>query len=489
MSIKSDTAVPVSDIQWAELQHADYQFNRPFDLVLEKERVFHATQVLRVLPKKRLVAFGVWNDRPAVIKIFFDRKQALRHRDLDVAGMKMLHLNNIPAPALWYEGVAHDKRLHVVVYERIIDAVSLYDIWRSAPDVNALEPVLKAVVIELATQHVLGVLQQDCHLKNFLITDKAVITLDGGQIQASTSMIGKAESMDNLALFFSQLGAGVDALCDALFLYYAKSRGWLLKKEDITDLQLLIKKHDRIRWMQYDKKLQRASSAHYRFQSLKQHGLVERRYLGDEMKAFLKDPDSVFLRNDAVILKKGRSSTVVQVTLDEQLLVIKRYNLKNIWHRLRRSLRVTRAMRCWHLAHKLHLFHVATAKPVAVIERSLLGLRGRSYFVTECIPGVDLGAFCSQKTAQDEAVQIIAPRVIKLFDGLKSMDVSHGDLKKTNILINAQAYPVIIDLDGAKVHTTKTGLRQAWRSEFKRFLANFNNQPTIKALFKTLMDG
>lgn len=487
MSIKSETAVPVSSLPWAELQQADYQFNRPFDLVLEKERVFHATQVLRVLPKKRLVAFGVWEDRPAVIKLFFDRKHALRHRDLDVAGMKVLHVNNIPAPALWYEGVAEDKRVHVVIYERIIDAVSLYDLWRATPDVNALEHVLKAVVIELATQHVLGVLQQDCHLKNFLITDKAVITLDGGQIHASTTMIGKPESMDNLALFFSQLGAGLGALCDALFVHYAKSRGWLLKKEDITDLQLLIKKHDRIRWMQYDKKLQRSSSAHYRFKSLKQHGLIERRYLGDEMKAFLKDPDAVFLRNDAVILKKGRSSTVVQVTLDENLLVIKRYNLKNLWHRLRRSLRVTRAMRCWHLAHKLDLFHVATAKPVAVIERAVMGLRGRSYFVTECVPGVDLGTFCSLKTAQDEAVQMIAPRVLKLFDGLKSLDISHGDLKNTNILINAHVYPVIIDLDGAKVHTTKAGLRQAWRAEFKRFLANFRNQPTIKALFQTLM--
>lgn len=474
-------------LTYTDCVSANYDFNRPFELALERDQVVSATEVVRVLPKKRMVAFGTWQGMPVVIKLFFDHKHALRHRDADVAGMKALYTNNIPAPALRYEGRANEKRIHVLIYERIQQAESLYALWRQTPDVHLLEATLKNVVIELATQHVLGVVQKDVHLGNFLITDKQVITLDGGQIEASYELTPKEKSMDNLALFFSQLGAGVDDLCELLFKHYAKARGWLLKKEDSTDLQLSIKKYNEQRFLQFDKKLMRSSSMQMKYKTWAWQGMLLRQYQTPEFLAFLKEPDLVFSKSDAVILKNGRSSTVIQITLDNRVLVIKRYNLKHLWHRLRRSLRLTRAATSWRLAHKLRLFHVATATPVAYLERAVVGLRGRSYLVMEAVPGVNLGSYCQGKTALDESVRVIAPRVVALLNGLKAVGVTHGDLKSTNILVGPENYPVFIDLDGAKEHATQTGLRQAWRFEVKRFLKNFDAQPTIKALFKAML--
>jgi RIO-like serine/threonine protein kinase len=487
VSISSLTPVVKQGLSLADCLSASYGFDRPFDCVIENNEVFSATNVVRVLPRKRMVAFGVWQGKPAVIKLFFDRKNALRHCKADVNGMKALAVNNIPAPALLYEGRAKEKRVHVLIYERIQQAVSLYDVWRDSPDVNQLEFLLQTVVLEIATQHVLGVLQNDLHLNNFLMTEKQVITLDGAQITTTDSMIQKSESMDNLALFFSQLGAGTQALCQRLFQFYAKARGWLIKKDDFVDMALLIKKHQEQRWVQYEKKLSRSSSAHLKIKTLTMQGMVDRRLQTPEFLAFMKAPDAVFSNPAAVMLKNGRSSTVIRITLDGQPLVIKRYNLKDAWHRVRRMFRVTRAKACWVLAHKLDLFHVETAKPLAYLERRVLGLRGRSYYVTAFVSGVSLGDYCQGKSALDEPVKAVAPRIVHLLNKIKELNLTHGDLKKTNLLIDAQGVPSLIDLDGMKSHATQAGLSLAWRGEVKRFLANFEAQPTIKALFQGLL--
>jgi hypothetical protein len=105
-------------------------------------------------------------------------------------------------------------------------------------------------------------------------------------------------------------------------------------------------------------------------------GMMRRDHAGVEFHQFMQQPETVFARADAIMLKNGRSSTVIRVNLDGLELVVKRYNMKNIWHRLRRALRHTRAHQSWRLAQKLNLFYVNTAKPVAYLEANVLGMRG-----------------------------------------------------------------------------------------------------------------
>lgn len=471
----------------ADCLSASYGFNQAFECVIENDEIFTATEVVRVLPRKRMVAFGLWQGKPAVIKLFYDKKNASRHAKADAAGIKALAINNIPAPGLLYEGRAKEKRIYVLIFERVMNALSLAKVWRDTPDVNQLEFLLQSVVLEIATQHVLGVLQRDLHLDNFLLTEKQVITLDGAQISVVEVMISKPESMDNLALFFSQLGAGAQALSHRLFQYYAKARGWLIKNDDYIDLALLIKKHQVLRWQHYERKLLRSSSAHLRIKKWGMEGVFSRQLNSPEFLAFIKSPESAFANPEALMLKNGRSSTVIMLTLDGMPLVIKRYNLKHVWHRLRRMLRVTRARACWMLAHKLHLFHVETAQPLAYLERKVLGLSGTSYYVSAYVPGLNLGEALQVKGALDESVKTLAPRVVNLLNKVKELSMTHGDLKKTNLIITPDEIPVLIDLDGMRSHATQAKLKQAWRGEVKRFLANFEAQPTIKALFQGLL--
>ena len=339
-------------------------------------------------------------------------------------------------------------------------------------------------MIEIATQHVLGVVQHDLHLNNFLMTKKKIYTLDGAQVELFPPLLSKKKSMGHLALFLSQLGVGVEECQENLFHHYANARGWLLKKQDYFDIFYLIKKWDGLRWRRYEKKIFRDCTHFSRSKNWYANGMLSRRHALPELTAFAADPESIFNDTKAEVLKAGRSTTVRKIVLDKKTYVIKRYNLKNMWHRLRRCLRPTRAATCWRLAHKLNLFGVPTAAPVAFIEKNILGFRGKSYSVTEYISSEHVGDYLRRHQADAEKSDAMIQRVAALLKNLAKLEITHGDLKMTNILIDAHDYPVLIDLDGASEHATLSSLKNAWRKDIQRFLRNFDTLPEVRRKFE-----
>ncbi len=483
VTMPSDAVAVARSITSDDLSRADYQFPTPFIIELDQGEFF-AEEVVRLIPGRRMVAFGTWRGLQVVAKIFFDRKHAGRHLAADVKGVKAMIENKIPTPTLRYEGVARDKKTQVLIFDRLQNAHDLEAMWRQRESNDSMLSILHMVMIELATQHVLGVLQKDMHMGNFLITGKSIYTLDGAQIEVQEKMLSKEDSMNNLALFLSQLGAGHDDLQINLFLYYARARGWLLKPQDSIDMHLMIRKHNDSRWQRFEKKIFRNSTDYIAIKRFAMRGMMLRANQGKEFSEFLAQPDAVFQRSDRVMLKDGRSSTVIKVTLDGRELVVKRYNMKNIWHRLRRALRITRARKSWRLAQKLNLFNISTAPAVAYLESNILGIKGTSYFVSEYINGCDVKKFLAPYETQPYAATHVIGRVIDMLRSLAKLEVTHGDLKSSNIIINYHLQPVLIDLDGAVEHLSVTGLRKAWRSELKRFLRNFEDLPAIHDLFK-----
>src|SRR5579883_1939926 len=88
-------------------------------------------------------------------------------------------------------------------------------------------------------------------------------------------------------------------------------------------------------------KIQRSSTDFVRRDQFTSLIMYDRAYHSPAFQEFLKNPEAVFQNPESKILKAGRSSTVVQFRLDNRQLVVKRYNMKNLFHRLRRCLRKT----------------------------------------------------------------------------------------------------------------------------------------------------
>ncbi len=471
-------------LTWKELLSESFAFDSPFRLNLAGEQELVVERVLRIIPQRRMVVLGSWQGRDVVAKLFFDVKRAKHHFDKDIAGIQLLQDHKVPTPRIYAQTLSDDQHVHVLILEHIAESQNLEDVWLSAKHPEDIMHVLRAAIVELATQHVLGVVQKDLHLKNFLCTEKVIYTLDGAQIELVPHLLPKKPSMQNLALFLSQFGAGMEVYQEKLFRFYAKSRGWLVKQEDVTEIFFLIKSWNEQRWLRYAKKIFRDSTHFARKQDWTSLSMHNRAYAMPEFQAFLQQPEMAFLHPSAIYLKNGRSSTVIKVELDGRELVVKRYNLKNSWHFLRRCMRPTRAYCSWRLAQKLNLFGISTAKPVAFIEKRMLNLRGTSYYVTEYVQGQHAQDYFGSLSVSDLSPAMIE-RIVQLLKTLAKVAITHGDLKATNILINAEEKPVLIDLDGAVEHLSLSSLNAAWRKEIKRFLQNFQDQPVLLDRFKT----
>ena len=468
---------------WQDFHAAGFEFDAPFILRLADGEYFSADHVLRIIPKKRMVVTGLWQGEPVVAKIFFDANHAKRHMEKDVAGIKILLSRHIPTPLLYYDGASEDRRVYIAIFEHIFDAKSFDEIWKNKESCEQSFALLQAIVSEIATQHVLGVLQKDLHFKNFLISNEKIYLLDGSDILCHHKRLTKEISIKNIVLFLSQLGVGFEKEQEALFHYYAKLRGWLLKEEDSRALFLSIQKQNDLRWRRFHKKIFRSSSYFACMREGQYHGMYDRYYSSKDFLSLLKNPESVFHDANSIVLKEGRSTTVIKIKIQNHELVVKRYNVKNIWHFLRRFFRKTRAHTAWGFAHKMIFFGISTAKPVAFIEQRLLGCHGKSYYLTEYVKGEHSRDYFIRHQNEDNKMIMMINRISSLLKNLAKIEITHGDLKISNILINAHQEPVLIDLDGTTSHLSFMSLQETWQKELKRFLENFSDLPHVQHQF------
>lgn len=175
---------------WKDLHAATFDFDQAFQLDLADGQYFLAEKILRLIPKRRLVALGTWQGKSVIAKLFFNDQHARRHMEKDQAGIEALIQNHIPTPMIYYAGVSVDRRVYLLIFEYISQAKSLEEIWRNQHGIYP-KKILQTVMHELATQHVFGVLQQDLHLKNFLFSGKNIYMLDGAEVNLHPPLLSK----------------------------------------------------------------------------------------------------------------------------------------------------------------------------------------------------------------------------------------------------------------------------------------------------------
>ncbi|NVL32130.1 serine/threonine protein kinase, partial [Pseudomonas syringae pv. actinidiae] len=96
-------------------------------------------------------------------------------------------------------------------------------------------------------------------------------------------------------------------------------------------------------------------------------------------------------------------------------LVIKRYNIKNFSHWLKRFWRPSRAWHSWREGNRLMFLGIATPKPLAVQEQRFLGLRSKAWLVTEFIDGPDIIGRFAPYVESGDAPEVELLALDKLF--------------------------------------------------------------------------
>jgi len=189
------------------------------------------------------------------------------------------------------------------------------------------------------------------------------------------------------------------------------------------------------------------------------------------------------LQNNKQVFKNSQVTSVVQVQLKSCDCIIKRYNARSLLHHLKRSIRVSRASRCWNMSYAFSAAGINVATPYLMHERRIGPFRLGAYFVSEKLRGEELKtALPKMTTAQKKQVLAL---IANVFEKMREAKITHGDMKASNIMwVNEQLY--FIDLDASKIHVTHASWQHSHSKDVKRFLKNWKDQPELLALFSEL---
>jgi tRNA A-37 threonylcarbamoyl transferase component Bud32 len=460
----------------------------PFVLALDGQTgpaaLLDCLEVVRAFPGRRLVCRGAWQGQDVFIKLYLD---GIRHWQAECRGLQALADRGIAAPAVLHTGTADRGALHVIVLQAIQPAETLETALSQVPGEDARVALLQRAVVCIAGHHRAGLEQRDIHLNNFLLAGERLYTLDGGGIHDSgNAELPVTQSRDNLALFFAELYPDDDAFIEAVFPAYLQRRSWDSADLHVATLRRRIHHFRDRRLRRFLKKVFRDCSAFKCEHSWRAFRVWDRTMDSAEMVEFLADPDASLQQADARHLKQGNTCTLWTTRVDGRELVVKRYNIKSLGHRFGRAFRNTRAAVSWRNAHRLWMYGILSARPVALIEERFGPLRGRAWYISEFVAGDDAGTLCGQTSLDQTGIEAAGQQVTGLLAQLALSGISHGDMKATNFILSEQG-AVVIDLDAMRRHVAPESFRRAQRRDLARFMRNWEDCPGTRAMFTEMM--
>ena len=450
----------------------------PVELALAGGGRIVCTRVLRVLPYKRAVMEATWQGKSVLVKLLPNTASGKRNAWREQEGYRILQSANITTPKLLLASRCDDKS-YVLVFKFLHRAQRLGDLWR---DFEARRSEIAATVLGLIVGlHRQGCIHTDPHLDNFLLMDRRLYVIDVSSIKhrthANPANYGSWQRR-NLAFFLAYFEpTWRKILSEMLAQYYV---------EAAHDRRL--PRHIEQAWSRrksrYLKKCLRECGDFSIHKSWRQRAVWKRAEYGDELAAFLQNPDAWVQKGEC--LKDGNSATVVRVQLGIRQVVIKRNNRKNIRHWLRCLFRTTRARTNWYNAHLLATSGIATPTPIAFVETRWGPLRLGGYYVCDFNPAPSAAEKYEPPNGIPPTEQELA-WFRTLFKSMRLARLYHGDLQASNFLVSDTGIE-IIDLDSVKECIAKN-INTQRQKDRDRFLKNWKDNPALLKYFSEMFDS
>lgn len=437
--------------------------------------------LVRVLPGQRYVGAGIWRGRPVLAKLLVGSK-APRHFQRERAGVQLLAEQGLTTPLLLAEGL-NEGEGGWLLFEFLDQAESLGEAWKAVEHLPPLADEQTAVLSEalaaVGQMHAKGLWQEDLHLDNLLRQNGQLYLIDGAgiRVEEAGKPLSRPKVLENLGVFFAQLPKSLAPFTEELLVYYLLSNG-----EHALPVEALQKQIDKVsawRLRDYLIKIGRECSLF----SVSDGPFGLRAIRREEEAAMLP----VLNRADTLIdsghlYKTGGAASVAKTEVNGRPLVIKRYNIKNFAHWLKRFWRPSRAWHSWREGNRLMFLGIATPKPLALLEQRFFWLRRKAYLVTEYLPGPDVIERFAPYVASGDAPENELQALDALFEQLIRERISHGDLKGHNVFWHQDRW-ALIDLDAMCQHNSQSAFAAAFAKDRARFMRNW---PADSALHQLL---
>lgn len=459
----------------------DWEYRReialPFRLQLSDSGELICEEILRLLPGRRLVCRARQDGRAVLVKLFLG-KSGPQEAGQDARGVKAMIAAGINTPLLRLETSVVEKGYPALLFDFIPEARSFRQSWTDAREEQRAK-LLDDLLLLVAGQHQAGLRQRDFHLNNFLMDARGrLYAIDGGDLVVGSAPLKEKASLANLGMLFGHLPQTALANMPQSLDWYLERRGW---KGSVRFFRQVSKsandfRHRRAR--RISRKGFRNCSEFVVRRKKSLHICQRRDFSMDALDEWMQST-SLAPQMGETILKPGNSQTVWLGHIGGCAVVIKRYNLKSRLHALRRAFARSRASKSWENALSLRAYHIATPRPLAMIEECWGPFRRRAWLITRVARGQGANRYIPAH--QDEKnLQRLTETVVSFGEN----GLAHGDMKATNFIMDDERVEVI-DLDSmcrpwtaparrARIHRDRQRFLQNWeaglRSRFARLL-------------------
>lgn len=447
----------------------------------------HAEATLRILPGRREVYRGRLHtpEREVVVKCYLPHAKQVRDWQREWGGLNALKARGLPAPDPLAVAEAADGTMCVLM-QCIAGADALGHFLELADADGRLHAMQKLARL-VSRLHEAGARQTDQHIDNWAIAGGALYLLDAGTYEFSeTSLVDNGRLTDLAAIC-----ATLPPAAEGLFREALRSEYWIdatgPAREAILggDLDRMIDQVQQARVRRYYKKTYRECSE-FGERKGQWSGMFSKLGNAELVERFFQDPDALMAEGER--LKSGNTCTVQRIRIAERTYVLKRYNLKSWWIRVRRSLSASRASRSWSSAWAFNLSFIPTARPVAFAEEAGFP-RGRSYLLMEAIDGQLLPDYVEQYADCTELMQALVGQVGRIWDQLGRLRAVHGDLKATNWMVDASDQVILFDLDSTRFGLSTAVFSKGRSKDQRRFLENWQSLPALSEAFRQCMEA
>ncbi len=449
--------------------NAFLQGRREVSLPLELHisgKSYHCTQVLRLLPARRLVLQAeAEGGSKSLIKLFVKSAKGRHEFHRELTGYQLAQRAGISVPAM-LDKTEDGPDCYALIYQ-FIENASAYSL---RGDVSQKLQDLCRLIAEM---HQKGIYQEDIHLDNFLLTEEGLVLIDLGSVKAETpgKALSKKRSLLNLAGLIAQFDLKARKALAPLLQYYYQQRGWQYGLSEQTRFEQVLEQVWQKRKRHYLSKCFRDCSMTVYHKDFEWEYAFRRDFWDDWQPESMAAIETLF--DGADVLKAGNSATVIRRELAGRQVVIKRYNIKNIWHAFRRCFRPSRAAQSWSNANLLEFIGIPTVTPLGFVEKRRGWFRSTAFFISEYQPAEELLDVYSQREPSDREME----QIRDMFASLAHCQIGHGDMKAQNFLVNKEGDIFLIDLDAMKEYRSRWCSRKAHLADKKRFLRNWPTGP------------
>jgi tRNA A-37 threonylcarbamoyl transferase component Bud32 len=455
----------------------------PFELSVGGS-VLHCQSLLRTLPDSYLVIAGKWQEKAVVAKIFLQPfPLAWLAFKREMKGTKRLLAAGIMTPAILHAERLTRSGAFIILFEHLPQTVAFRTRFEKTTSHLERLTLLREWVQSIAQQHQAGIMQIDLPIKNLVYANSMLYTVNTASIRAQKKPLSIQKSVKYFAAGLAELSFIDEPFRAEAIDGYLQRRGFpqisQIHQAIHREVTRCIKKRER----KLPSSLLRTSAQFISEKNANYFWVCQQSYLNEEFRYFLQAPEQFLTSPQARIIKTDKTTTVAAVPIADKWFVIKRYNVKSKSYRLKRTLTQTRAKKSWKSAHRLLFRGISTPPPVAMMEERRGALKGVSYFVCEYIAGTTASAYFTPHNIDLKEGRGVAREVLKVLNQLYVENISHGDLKASNILLNEKSV-FLIDLDAMRFHRNSYYFNFRTKKDKNRFMRNWQEQPMIRELFE-----